>query len=340
VQKSYPYQSRTRTSTKVHHSDQSRFYLLCKNTRKSHSSSLTCNIPNNTSQHGFKSKHSITTALHSINNTITTGFNKKKPPERTIAVALDMNKAFDTANHHILLQKLLTTKTPNNVIKFIANYIKGKNAYTITANAPAQAGQILPRPPVCRHPRQRTGPLQTRLLQLSVFQSSRHHHKQSTASPKQRSARRCTLCALQRPYYTNPAFTSLASHPPTSNLQHCLSNLQNLAPQTLYISLTCFTPTLLLDFLDLVTNCYFPLLPSKPRSVAFLSPTRLLQSGHLSLSPFVLHSLLISSSPASKRTSFPHEHILSSYSLSSPFLILLSSTPSLPLSPLPSVRPP
>src|SRR5580704_10149989 len=80
---------------------------------------------------------------------------------------------------------------------------------------PAQASQILPRPPVCRHPRQRTGPLQTRLLQLSVFQSSRHHHKPSTASPKQPSARCCTFCALQRPHYPNPAHTSLAPHPPT-----------------------------------------------------------------------------------------------------------------------------
>ena len=47
-------------------------------------------------QHGFKSNHSRSTALHNINNTIATGFNQNKPPERSITVALDMSKAFDT----------------------------------------------------------------------------------------------------------------------------------------------------------------------------------------------------------------------------------------------------
>ena len=45
---------------------------------------ITQNITNIHHQHGFKANHSTTTALHKITNTITTGFNKKQPPDRTI----------------------------------------------------------------------------------------------------------------------------------------------------------------------------------------------------------------------------------------------------------------
>ena len=44
-------------------------------------------IPHISTQHGFKSNHSTSTALHNINNTIATGFNQNNP-ERTITVAL------------------------------------------------------------------------------------------------------------------------------------------------------------------------------------------------------------------------------------------------------------
>ena len=84
------------------------------------------NIPQHHTQHGFKAKHSTTTALHNINNTIASGFNQRIPPARTIAVALDMSKAFDTVNIHTLTKKLLDTQIPPILIKFIANYIKGR----------------------------------------------------------------------------------------------------------------------------------------------------------------------------------------------------------------------
>ena len=46
------------------------------------------------------------------------------PPARTITVALDTSKAFDTINIHTLIRKLLQTNIPGTIIKFIANYIK------------------------------------------------------------------------------------------------------------------------------------------------------------------------------------------------------------------------
>ena len=91
---------------------------------------ITNNIPSIYHQHGFKTKHSTTTALHQLTNHITTGFNQKKPPHRTITIALDMSQAFDTVNHYTLIEKLINTNTPNLITRFIANYIRGRKAFT------------------------------------------------------------------------------------------------------------------------------------------------------------------------------------------------------------------
>ena len=87
------------------------------------------NLPDH--QHGFRQHRSTTTALHQINNLITTGFNQNQPPQRTVAIALDMSKAFDTVHLHKLIQKLHRTRIPTTVIKYIANYIKGRTQYTL-----------------------------------------------------------------------------------------------------------------------------------------------------------------------------------------------------------------
>ena len=52
----------------------------------------------------------------------------------TITVALDMSKAFHTINIDTLIRKLLQTTIPGTLIKFIANYIKARKAYTIYRN--------------------------------------------------------------------------------------------------------------------------------------------------------------------------------------------------------------
>ena len=85
---------------------------------------MTENILAISHQHGFKNKHSTHTALHNICHQITTSFNNPRPPQRTVAVTLDMSKAFDTVNIH----KLTLANIPNIIIKFKANYIKGRQA--------------------------------------------------------------------------------------------------------------------------------------------------------------------------------------------------------------------
>jgi len=95
---------------------------------------ITSNIDNLTYQHGFKAKHSTTTALHKINERICDGLNKKNKIDRTVMVALDMSKAFDTVNIYKLIEKISKTNIPNNIIKFLSNYLKGRQAYTMLNN--------------------------------------------------------------------------------------------------------------------------------------------------------------------------------------------------------------
>ena len=51
-----------------------------------------------------------------------------------IIIIFDMSKTFDTINIHTLIGKLLQTKITGTIIKFIANYINGRKAYTTYRN--------------------------------------------------------------------------------------------------------------------------------------------------------------------------------------------------------------
>ena len=53
-----------------------------------------------------------------------------------------MSKAFDTINIHTLIRKLLHTNIPGTIIKLIANYIKGRNAYTTYRNHTSRQRQF------------------------------------------------------------------------------------------------------------------------------------------------------------------------------------------------------
>ena len=91
---------------------------------------------------GTKTQHSTVTALHTLNNTVAKGFNQMAHPARTITVALDMSKAFDTISIHTLIRKLLQTNIPGTIIKFIANYIKGRKAYITYINHTSKTTSI------------------------------------------------------------------------------------------------------------------------------------------------------------------------------------------------------
>ena len=93
-------------------------------------------------QHGYKTQLSTVTALHTLHNTVAKGFNQMAPPALTITVALDMRKYFDAINIHTLIRKLLQTNIPGIIIKFIANYIKGRKAYTTYRNYTSRQRQF------------------------------------------------------------------------------------------------------------------------------------------------------------------------------------------------------
>ena len=116
--------------------------VIAKTLEKSLLPYITANIPNTPMQHGYKTQHSTVTALHTLNNTVKKGFYQMAPPARTITVALDMSKAFDTINIHTLIRKLLQTNIPGTIIKFIANYIKGRKAYTTYRNHTSKQRQF------------------------------------------------------------------------------------------------------------------------------------------------------------------------------------------------------
>ena len=56
-------------------------------------------------QHGFRPDHSTTSALLQMTTDIAMGFNQRKPPDRTICVAVDLSAAL-TICHNNLLSKI------------------------------------------------------------------------------------------------------------------------------------------------------------------------------------------------------------------------------------------
>ena len=63
-------------------------------------------------QHGFRPRHSTTSALLQLTTDIYTGFNPRKPPHRTMWVAIELTAAFDTVSHDTLISKIAGTYLP------------------------------------------------------------------------------------------------------------------------------------------------------------------------------------------------------------------------------------
>ena len=81
-------------------------------------------------QHGFRPYHSTTSALLQITTDITMGFNQRKPPDRTICVAVDLSVAFDTVFHNNLLSKITRLQLPPATARWLSYYLRGRQAKT------------------------------------------------------------------------------------------------------------------------------------------------------------------------------------------------------------------
>ena len=81
-------------------------------------------------QHGFRPKHSTTSALLQLSTDIETGFNQRKPPHRTVCVAIDLTAAFDTVSHDTLISKIARSSLPSATIRWMSCYLRGRQAAT------------------------------------------------------------------------------------------------------------------------------------------------------------------------------------------------------------------
>ena len=78
-------------------------------------------------QYGFRKGQSILTALQAIFDHLTTGLNKSKPHDRTVLVAIDLSKAFDTVSLSIpeaLFNDIVELPLNSYLKRFLACYLK------------------------------------------------------------------------------------------------------------------------------------------------------------------------------------------------------------------------
>ena len=90
-------------------------------------------------QHGFRIGHSTTSALLQLTSDVATGFNQRKPPHRTVCVAVDLTAAFDTVNHNALLSKIARSTLPEATCQMLSNYIRGRQSVTSSRGVKSKA---------------------------------------------------------------------------------------------------------------------------------------------------------------------------------------------------------
>ena len=89
---------------------------------------LTENLPIPDIQHGFRKNHSTVSALHDFSKAVSDGFNKRKPPDRTVLLQIDLSKAFDMVSHEKLLADLQNSDLPPHLKRWFKCYISGRQS--------------------------------------------------------------------------------------------------------------------------------------------------------------------------------------------------------------------
>ena len=77
-------------------------------------------------QFGFKKGHSTNHAIPKLVHDVFRAFDKK---EYTLGIFIDLSKAFDTVDHHILLKKLVNYRVKNANIVWFKSYLSNRKQY-------------------------------------------------------------------------------------------------------------------------------------------------------------------------------------------------------------------
>ena len=81
-----------------------------------------------TCQAGFRPGRSSLDQILTLSQSIWDGFQKKKPPDRTILESVDFSKAFDSVWHSALFHKLLSLKLPPCFVLWVRSFLFDRRA--------------------------------------------------------------------------------------------------------------------------------------------------------------------------------------------------------------------
>ena len=81
-------------------------------------------------QHGFRPTHWTPSVFLQLTTDIETGFNQRKPPHRTVCVAIDLTAAFDTVSHDTLISKIAGSSMLPAITQWLSSYLRGRQAAT------------------------------------------------------------------------------------------------------------------------------------------------------------------------------------------------------------------
>ena len=93
-------------------------------------------------QHGFRPGRSTVTALLPLVHRIATGLNQHYPIHRTVSMAVDFSKAFDTVNHTTLLSDIYNTDMQHNTVRWLTTYLRGRTAICRYNNSTSKSNVI------------------------------------------------------------------------------------------------------------------------------------------------------------------------------------------------------
>ena len=96
-----------------------------------------------TCQAGFHPGRSSLDQILTLSQSIWDGFQKKKPPDRTILASVDFSKAFDSVWHSALFHKLLSLKLPPCFVLWVRSFLSDHRAEVQVGGSHSRSFRII-----------------------------------------------------------------------------------------------------------------------------------------------------------------------------------------------------